>query len=103
MKGNHKKFSTILITCLSLLALAGAISAPAQAASSGSVFGVIPLVAFNISVSSIQNTGATITWNTNAPANATVEYGVTTGYGIVRRDPAVVVNHTIILDGLTPG
>ncbi|MDD1669830.1 MAG: fibronectin type III domain-containing protein, partial [Methanomicrobiales archaeon] len=99
----EKHFPVSLFACLSLLALAGALCHSAHAASSVPIIGVIPLVAFNISVSSIHDTGATITWNTNALSNSTVEYGPTTGYGAVRRDPVPEMNHTIVLDGLTPG
>ena len=55
------------------------------------------------SVSAVHDTGANITWSTNSPANSTVEYGTTTGYGSVRIDSTVVVNHTIAMDGLSPG
>jgi Purple acid Phosphatase, N-terminal domain len=94
-----------LLACLSLLALGGHLSHPvlAQSSTDSPIYGLVPLVGFNSSVSAIQDTGANISWRTNARANSTVEYGTTTGYGALRTDPAMVINHTISLDGLSPG
>ncbi len=61
---------------------------------------VISLVAaINISTSS-----ATITWDTNEPADSQVDYGATAGYGAQSvLDPALVTSHAVLISGLTPG
>lgn len=99
-----KNYSVFLFACVSLLALGGSLCNPVDAAPNDvAIIGVIPLVAFNISVSAIHDTDATIIWNTNWDANSMVEYGPTISYGSVRSDPASVTNHTLTLDGLSPG
>jgi hypothetical protein len=90
------------IVCTSLLVIGGPLYHPVQAApNTVPIIGVIPLVAFNISVSAIHETDVTITWNTNEEVNSTIEYGPTISYGSVRTNPMIVTNHTLTLDGLS--
>ncbi|MDD1668389.1 MAG: fibronectin type III domain-containing protein [Methanomicrobiales archaeon] len=102
MRG-EKNYSVFLVACVSLLAVGGVLFSPVHAAPGTAITGVIPLVGFNISVSAIHDTGATLTWNTNDDTNSTVEYGLTIGYGSVRTNSTMVTYHTITLDGLSPG
>jgi phosphodiesterase/alkaline phosphatase D-like protein len=44
----------------------------------------------------------TITWNTSVPAQDTVSYGGTTGYGTASSSFLYQTTHTIVLSGLTP-
>jgi hypothetical protein len=46
---------------------------------------------------------ATITWSTSSATSSVVEYGLTTTYGQTKQDTSKIKDHTIILDGLTPG
>lgn len=55
----------------------------------------------NIQVVNITDSGAVILWNTNIPANSTVEYGTTVGYGEVASLTGFVTNHAVQLVGLT--
>jgi Phosphodiester glycosidase len=73
----------------------------------GSHFGVYakPLVTFvsNLTVSP-EDEAATITWNTAAPANSFVEFGLTDTLGqISALNSAAATGHSVRLTGLTPG
>jgi hypothetical protein len=48
----------------------------------------------------VTSTGATISWNTNKPADSQVEYGTTTGYGNVMSVMSMDTNHSLTLVGL---
>jgi hypothetical protein len=48
-------------------------------------------------------TAATIAWTTNEVADTQVEYGLTTGYGATATNSMLVANHSLGLNGLTPG
>ncbi len=48
-------------------------------------------------------TDATITWTTDEPATAILQYGADTAYGSTISDPAFNTNHSMILTGLSPG
>lgn len=49
-------------------------------------------------------TSATISWQTTAPASSQVEYGLTPALGTLTPfDPTPLTNHTIVINGLTPG
>jgi hypothetical protein len=62
-----------------------------------------PLIS-SIGAGGISSTGATITWNTDVPADSQVEYGLTTSYGqSTTIDPALTVSHAVNLTGLAPG
>jgi hypothetical protein len=99
----EKKKVFWFVACTSLLVVSGALYNPVHAApNTVPIIGVVPLVAFNISVSAIHNTDITVTWNTNEEVNSTIEYGPTISYGSVCTDSALVINHTLTLDGLSP-
>jgi hypothetical protein len=57
---------------------------------------------FNIAASNFSLTGATITWNTNIPANSTLQYGTSTAYGSTASSATLTTNHSIQLTGLSP-
>ncbi len=44
---------------------------------------------------------ATITWDTNEPADSELQYGLTAAYGDVLTDTALVFNHSMVITGLT--
>jgi hypothetical protein len=63
-----------------------------------------PPVISNVSVSSITNTTATITWTTDQASSSLVNFGTTTGYGSASPlNPTSVTSHSVTLTGLTPG
>lgn len=63
---------------------------------------VTPPVISNIQVINITETGATVTWDTNEPANSKVEYGLTTSYELGQVTAAdFVTSHSLALSGLT--
>lgn len=100
-----KKISCFIIICCCLLTVPVFLSVPAGALSSGTVTitGTIPLVTYNLSVTGIDWYNATVTWKTNDNTNGTVAYGTTTSYGSLITDGAMVKNHTISLNNLSPG
>jgi hypothetical protein len=57
----------------------------------------------NVSVPSITDTTATITWTTNTTSDSRVNYGTTHSLGTTVSDSSMVNNHNIVLQGLTPG
>src|SRR5215468_6631363 len=59
------------------------------------------LIITSISSSNILDVGATITWNTNRPADSQVEYGVNTSYGNVVSLKTLDTSHRMNLFGLT--
>ncbi|MBA4149471.1 MAG: family 10 glycosylhydrolase [Verrucomicrobia bacterium] len=61
----------------------------------------IPPVISNVGSSSITDSSATITWNTDENSDSVVEYGLTTSYGFSESSASLVVNHTINLSGLS--
>ena len=102
MKQN--KFFVFVIIC-GLLTLTGFLSVPVGATDSGKVTitGFIPLVTYDISVTGIDLSKATVTWKTNDNANSTVEYGTTTSYGSLSTDGVMAVDHVISLSSLSSG
>jgi RHS repeat-associated protein len=57
-----------------------------------------------VSSSAVTNNSATISWNTNEPADSQVVYGPTQAYGqSTTLNPALVTAHSQELSGLTPG
>src|SRR5262249_2659337 len=57
-----------------------------------------------VSVGGIGSNTATVTWNTDVPATAQIEYGTTIGYGTTSQvDTALLTGHTQILNGLAGG
>ena len=73
----------------------------------GSHFGVFakPVPGFINDVSALpDDTAATVTWTTTAPANSQVQYGPTSNLGLTTSLSATMVtNHAVLLTGLTPG
>ena len=59
-----------------------------------------PPTVSNVQATSITATSATITWITNAPADSTVDYGLTTAYGSQASGVSLVTSHGITLTGL---
>lgn len=58
----------------------------------------------NVQASGVTQTTATITWDTDVPADSLVQYGTSTQYGYTTpRNPAMVTSHSVTLTGLTPG
>jgi hypothetical protein len=63
-----------------------------------------PPVISNVTVSSITNTTAIVTWTTDQAASSQVSYGVTTTYTLSSTlDPTLVTSHSVMLTGLTLG
>ena len=73
----------------------------------GSHFGVFakPVPGFINDVGALpDDTAATITWSTTAPANSQVQYGPTSNLGLTSSlSAAMVTNHAVLLTGLTQG
>ncbi len=68
-----------------------------------SLGGDTPPVISAVQATNITDSGATITWTTNAPASSQVRYGLTSGYGSeTPLDPAPVTSHAVALSGLSP-
>jgi hypothetical protein len=62
-----------------------------------------PPVISSVAASAITSSSATISWNTNKPADSQVEYGVTSAYGSATGlNSAQVMSHSLTLSGLTP-
>lgn len=62
-----------------------------------------PPVIQSVSVSSVAETSAVITWTTDEPATSQVEYGYTADYGLtVPLDENLVTSHSVSLTGLEP-
>jgi hypothetical protein len=63
----------------------------------------VPPVISNVVASAITSSSATISWNTNEPADSQVEYGVTSAYGSATSlNSAQVTTHSLTLSALTP-
>jgi hypothetical protein len=58
------------------------------------------LIITSVQSLNVTSTGATISWNTNKPADSQVEYGPTTGYGNVMSVMSMDTNHSLTLVGL---
>ncbi len=57
----------------------------------------------NVASSGVTDTAATITWNTNPPADSQVEYGPTTSYGSLSPlNSSQATAHSVALTGLAP-
>lgn len=58
----------------------------------------------NVAVSGVLTTSASISWDTDLPADSLVEYGVTPSYGSFSLlQPTLVLSHSVLLSSLTPG
>ncbi|HEV8700769.1 MAG TPA: LamG-like jellyroll fold domain-containing protein, partial [Candidatus Polarisedimenticolia bacterium] len=62
-----------------------------------------PPILSAVAASSLSDTGATITWTTNEPADTQVEYGSTSAYGSsTSLNGSLLTNHSQSLGGLVP-
>ena len=61
-----------------------------------------PPVISDVKVSGITDKLAVVSWSTNEPADSTVEYGTTAGYGQKATEGAFVLDHSLTLTGLSP-
>ena len=62
-----------------------------------------PPIFSNVQTAVVTSVWATITWNTNKPADSQVNYGTTTAYGAsTQLDSTLVSNHAQTLNGLSP-
>jgi hypothetical protein len=94
---------SILFCCLLMVSFFLSGSASALDQTTVTITGTILLVTYDITVIGIDQTDATITWNTNGNADSTVEYGTTTSYGTISTVGGMIKDHTISLIGLSPG
>ena len=71
-----------------------------------SVSGTVPLNIYNVQVTNIKTTSATISWNTNNPSGSSVtsqvSYGIDTSYGSSVSDSSTGL-HSVNLSTLSPG
>ncbi len=56
----------------------------------------------NINATFITETTAVINWQTNAPLNSRVDYGISDAYGNVATNDVSTMSHTVNLSGLSP-
>ncbi|OHA91092.1 MAG: hypothetical protein A2665_01340 [Candidatus Zambryskibacteria bacterium RIFCSPHIGHO2_01_FULL_46_30] len=69
---------------------------------SGIALDITPPIISSISAGSITQSGATITWTTNEPADTQVEYGPSTSYGLQTvLNTSLVTSHSATLSGLS--
>ena len=64
---------------------------------------VPPPVISNVQATSITQTSAIITWTTDILSNSQVNYGTTTAYGSTVLNWPKILQHSVVLTGLTPG
>ena len=62
-----------------------------------------PPVITNIATSGLTTSSATITWDTDEPADSQIEYGLDTNYGQLVFDPTLTTSHSLTITGLNPG
>jgi hypothetical protein len=104
IKDDQKKTSLFYrALCLGFILVIGFLVSPAQADGSARLTAQVGLAAFNISVIGINDSHATISWQTNGDADSTINFGATTGYGSVSTDNTTSTNHTVSISGLPPG
>jgi hypothetical protein len=65
------------------------------------IFDITPPAIENISITSITSNSATIIWQTNEPANSTINYGTDLNLSNNVSDSNLVINHSITLTGLS--
>jgi hypothetical protein len=102
VKKNHSIFIVFICGFL-LLSCFLAIPASAGNTAATQITAKVSIIVFDINVTDIGQTLATIRWKTNSNADSTVEYGLTTGYGFTRSNPVMETNHTLVLYKLSPG
>ena len=89
--------------CLGFIVAVAFLVSPARADGSARLTAQVGIAAFNISVNGINDSQATISWQTNGDAESTINFGATTGYGSVSTDNTTSTNHTVSIAGLPPG
>jgi Bacterial Ig-like domain (group 3)/Fibronectin type III domain len=102
-----RKQKWMLLGGLILLALCMIIpGAMVMASGSTAVSGTVPLNIYNVQVTNITTTSATISWNTNNPTGSSVtsqvSYGITTSYGSSVSNTSSGL-HSVNLSSLSPG
>lgn len=99
-----RKTFVFILFCCCLLTLPFFLSGPAVAADSetATITAKVILVCYDITVTGIDTSHATISWKTNGDANSTVGYGTTTGYGSFSTNGVMGKDHTITISGLSP-
>ena len=69
----------------------------------GTSVDVVPPAIGNVQVTDVNDSGATIRWRTDEPADSQVEYGPTSNYGSMSvLDPNAVIDHAVRISGLAP-
>lgn len=71
-----------------------------KATSTTSTTDTTPPTISGVAVSSITETGATVTWTTNEASTSVAEYGTTTSYGTSKTGTSGVTSHSVALTGL---
>jgi hypothetical protein len=97
------KFSVFFIIFFVLCLAPGFLWTPADAGTTAAITGNVRLVVYDITVTGIDTSHATVSWKTNGNANSTVEYGPTTSYGSLSTNGIMTKDHTISLVNLLPG
>ena len=100
----HNFFVFFIIICC-LLTVPVFLSGPSGALDSAKVLitANVRLVTYDVSVTGIDTSHATVTWKTNGDADSTVEYGTTIRYRSSSTNGTLTKNHTIYLNNLLPG
>jgi len=79
-------------------------AAPSGGGGGGGAIDVTAPNIFNVIVSGISETGATVSWQTDENADTVLEYGLTDSYEMgSSSDTGLVTSHVVNLGGLTPG
>jgi phosphodiesterase/alkaline phosphatase D-like protein len=110
--GFERRFAVVLLgflRYLTLLALLSALFACGGGASSGGEGSPTPQGAGTpqlsaVSAGTISASSVTISWTSNEPATAQVEYGTTASFGLATAEGgALATSHSVQLTGLMPG
>lgn len=62
-----------------------------------------PPVIFNAGVEGITGNSAVVVWETDEPSDSRADFGPTTSYGLSASDGTLVLRHSLLLSGLSPG
>ncbi len=61
-----------------------------------------PPVLGAVVLSQLRSTSITVQWTTNDPSDSDVSYGETSEYGLNKHDTTLTLNHSMVLDNLSP-
>ena len=61
-----------------------------------------PPTIFNLGISSISSSSATLAWQTDVPATSEIDYGLTDAYGSSKSDNSLQTDHSMVLKDLQP-